>query len=322
VKTLVKPISEDSVAEAADLLRSGEVVAFPTETVYGLGANALDEVAVRKIYAAKGRPSDNPLIVHISSREQLEQLVSAIPERAKKLMQSFWPGPLTLVFPKSAIVPDVITGGGETVAIRWPIHPVAQELIRQSGVPVAAPSANLSGKPSPTRAEHVLEDLNGRIPLILDGGQTDIGLESTVLDISGNETVLLRPGKISLSELEEVLCENVSLAKSSEGVLKSPGMKYRHYAPKAKVVLFTDLSELRLESEENEALLSLNSLPLQKVKNQTDFSGDRQRFAHELFSTLRDLDEQGIQSVYIERVDLSGLGQAIMDRLNRAAERS
>lgn len=322
MQTVVKTITKESLAEAAKLLRAGEVVAFPTETVYGLGANALDETALQKIYEAKGRPSDNPLIVHIASREQLAQLVSAIPERAEKLMQAFWPGPLTLVFPKSNMVPNIITASGETVAIRWPSHPVALDLIRLSGVPIAAPSANLSGKPSPTRAEHVLEDMDGRIPLILDGGQTDIGLESTVLDVSGEIAVLLRPGKITKEELEEILGEEVFTFKQTEGVARSPGMKYRHYAPNATVVLFSDLSEVTLANEQHTALLSLDTLPSQSVKVQKDFAGDRQRFARELFSTLRELDEQGMERIYIERVELSGLGQAIMDRLNRAAERS
>lgn len=322
MQTLVESISKQSLAHAAQLLQAGEVVAFPTETVYGLGANALDTTAIEKIYTAKGRPSDNPLIVHIASQEQLEQLVSAIPERAKILIQSFWPGPLTLVFPKSKIVPDIITAGGETVAIRWPSHPVALDLIRKSGVPIAAPSANLSGKPSPTKAEHVFEDLHGRIPLILDGGPTDIGLESTVLDVSGEMAVLLRPGKISKEELEEILGEEVFTLEQTDGVARSPGMKYRHYAPKATVVLFSDLSELALDNEQHAALLSLNRLPSQPVTVQKDFAGDRQRFAHELFSTLRVFDAQSVERIYIERVDLSGLGQAIMDRLNRAAEKN
>jgi len=320
VKTRVQKVSTQSVEEAAARIRAGEVVAFPTETVYGLGANALDPAAVAKIFLAKGRPSDNPLIVHIASKEQLHLLIADMPNGAEELMSAFWPGPLTLIFPKSVLVPDIITAGGETVAIRWPSHPVALELIRQSGVPIAAPSANLSGKPSPTKAEHVLEDLDGRIPLILDGGQTDIGLESTVVDLTGSAPTLLRPGKITAVQLEQVLGKKLSSGKASEGTLRSPGMKYRHYAPKAKVLLFSELTTLKFHEGLRSALVSLTALPAQPVQIQRDFAGNQNLFALELFSTLRALDGQNVEVIYIEKIASAGLGQAIMDRLNRAAE--
>jgi L-threonylcarbamoyladenylate synthase len=320
VKTQVLPISAENLRSAAELIRQGELVAFPTETVYGLGANALDASAVAKIFQAKGRPSDNPLIVHIASYDQLKALVSEIPQAAQLLIDEFWPGPLTLVFPKNTLVPDIVTAGGDTVAIRWPAHTVAQELITRAGMPIAAPSANLSGKPSPTLAKHVLEDLNERIPLILDAGATTIGLESTVLDITGEQLILLRAGGVSREELEKVL-EREVIEKTDTGELaRSPGMKYRHYAPQAQIVLFEkDLPTP--PSEQRSALITLHEVNGHMFENSIHFSGSKEQMAHEIFEKLRALDAQDVEIIYIQKVESSGLGQAIMDRLNRAAEK-
>ena len=240
-----KIFGKEGISEAAEILKGGGLVAFPTETVYGLGGNGLDKEAAKKIYAAKGRPSDNPLILHVSSIEEVYPLVKALPEKAKKLMEAFWPGPLTLVLPKSDIVPKESTGGLETVALRFPENALTLDLIRACGFPIAGPSANLSGRPSPTEAAHVLEDLGGRIEGILEDGAVGIGVESTIVDLSEDSPTLLRPGAITIEDLEEVLGEKVAidptlLGKSmTEGFIpKAPGMKYRHYAPKAEMILF------------------------------------------------------------------------------------
>ena len=245
-----KIFGKEGISEAAEILKGGGLVAFPTETVYGLGGNGLDKEAAKKIYAAKGRPSDNPLILHVSSIEEVYPLVKALPEKAKKLMEAFWPGPLTLVLPKSDIVPKESTGGLETVALRSPENALTLALIRACGFPIAGPSANLSGRPSPTEASHVLEDLGGRIEGILEDGAVGIGVESTIVDLSEDSPTLLRPGAITIEDLEEVLGEKVAidptlLGKSmAEGFTpKAPGMKYRHYAPKAEMILFKKKEE-------------------------------------------------------------------------------
>lgn len=249
-----KIFGKEGISEAAEILKGGGLVAFPTETVYGLGGNGLDKEAAKKIYAAKGRPSDNPLILHVSSIEEVYPLVKALPEKAKKLMEAFWPGPLTLVLPKSDIVPKESTGGLETVALRSPENALTLDLIRACGFPIAGPSANLSGRPSPTEASHVFEDLGGRIEGILEDGAVGIGVESTIVDLSENCPTLLRPGAITPEDLEELLGEKVAidptlLGKSmAEGFTpKAPGMKYRHYAPKAEMILFK-----KKEEEEND----------------------------------------------------------------------
>lgn len=249
-----KIFGKEGISEAAEILKGGGLVAFPTETVYGLGGNGLDKEAAKKIYAAKGRPSDNPLILHVSSIEEVYPLVKALPEKAKKLMEAFWPGPLTLVLPKSDIVPKESTGGLETVALRSPENALTLDLIRACGFPIAGPSANLSGCPSPTEASHVFEDLGGRIEGILEDGAVGIGVESTIVDLSENCPTLLRPGAITPEDLEELLGEKVAidptlLGKSmAEGFTpKAPGMKYRHYAPKAEMILFK-----KKEEEEND----------------------------------------------------------------------
>ena len=254
-----KIFGKEGISEAAEILKQGGLVAFPTETVYGLGGNGLDKEAAKKIYAAKGRPSDNPLILHVSSIEEVYPLVKALPEKAKKLMEAFWPGPLTLVLPKSDIVPKESTGGLETVALRFPENALTLDLIRACGFPIAGPSANLSGRPSPTEAAHVLEDLGGRIEGILEDGAVGIGVESTIVDLSENCPTLLRPGAITIEDLEEVLGEKVAidptlLGKSmTEGFIpKAPGMKYRHYAPKAEMILFKKKEEDETRSGQEE----------------------------------------------------------------------
>ena len=250
--------SKKDIEEAAQILKAGGLVAFPTETVYGLGGNGLDKEAARKIYAAKGRPSDNPLILHVSKMEEVYPLVENVPEKAKRLMESFWPGPLTLILKKSKIVPLESTGGLDTVAIRCPDNALTLELIERAGLPVAGPSANLSGSPSPTEASHVYHDLSGRIEGILDDGAVGIGVESTILDMSTETPTLLRPGAITLEDLTDVLGEKPEIdptllgKKMEDGFIpKAPGMKYRHYAPKAEMVLFCSLEEK--ESEEKES---------------------------------------------------------------------
>ena len=254
-----KIFGKAGISEAAEILKGGGLVAFPTETVYGLGGNGLDKEAAKKIYAAKGRPSDNPLILHVSSIEEVYPLVKALPEKAKKLMEAFWPGPLTLVLLKSDIVPEESTGGLETVALRSPENALTLELIRACGFPIAGPSANLSGRPSPTEASHVFEDLGGRIEGILEDGAVGIGVESTIVDLSEDCPTLLRPGAITIEDLEEVLGEKVAidptlLGKSmAEGFTpKAPGMKYRHYAPKAEMILFKKKEEDETRSGQEE----------------------------------------------------------------------
>ena len=254
-----KIFGQAGISEAAEILKGGGLVAFPTETVYGLGGNGLDKEAAKKIYAAKGRPSDNPLILHVSSIEEVYPLVKALPEKAKKLMEAFWPGPLTLVLPKSDLVPKESTGGLETVALRSPENALTLSLIRACGFPIAGPSANLSGRPSPTEASHVFEDLGGRIEGILEDGAVGIGVESTIVDLSEDCPTLLRPGAITIEDLEEVLGEKVAidptlLGKSmAEGFTpKAPGMKYRHYAPKAEMILFKKKEEDETRSGQEE----------------------------------------------------------------------
>ena len=267
MKTTIKKVDLDkeqgrlAIAQAATLIRAHELVAFPTETVYGLGANAIDAMAVAKIFAAKGRPADNPLICHISSFEMGEKLADFTP-LARLLAEHFWPGPLTIVLTHHDNVPEITTAKLNTVALRWPSHPIAMALIKEANTPIAAPSANLSGRPSPTTAAHVLQDMEGKIPMILDGGAVDIGLESTVVDARGKFPRLLRPGKITAEELN-VLCGHCELADSSDASTPaSPGMKYRHYAPKAKVFLAEDSKEALLICSR------LASTPLFLVSNQ------------------------------------------------------
>ena len=368
-------IKDEELKEAASILRSGGLVAFPTETVYGLGGNALDEDAARKIYAAKGRPSDNPLIAHVSCVEEVEPLVKEIPEAGRKLMEAFWPGPLTMIFPKSEKVPYGTTGGLDTVAIRMPDDPVANRLIALAGVPVAAPSANTSGRPSPTTADHVWQDMNGRIDMIIDGGPVGIGVESTIVDVSSAVPAVLRPGAITMEMLEEVLGE-VSVDPAILGPLsadvrpKAPGMKYKHYAPKADLTLVepgtgadresgaeqvtgaeqktgadrntgaapeTGLDETQLQA----MIRKVRELSREKIEAGykvgvicTDESrgcytdgevrsiGARKSqasVAHNLYALLREFDDLGVDYIFSESFPKDHLGQAIMNRLSKAA---
>ena len=329
---------EQALALASDLLRQGALVGFPTETVYGLGADALNPIAVRSIFEAKGRPADNPLIVHIWNRSQLNDLCE-IPEKAEILMDAFWPGPLTMLFPRKPAVHDVVTAGLPTVAVRMPSHPVAAALLRISGVPVAAPSANRSGKPSPTTAAHVFEDMNGRIPLILDGGACDVGVESTVLDVCHGQPIILRPGGITREMLESVLKEEVALAGSILRPLQpdetalSPGMRYKHYAPSGTVTLVSGeedhvLSAMRsLVTEDRsqglKACVMCFSEHMDTLKDCDPHDiGSRfsdEEVAHRLFDTLRRMDEEKMDRIYSEVVLPEGVGLAVMNRLGRAA---
>ena len=328
----------EHLKEAAEILKRGDLVAFPTETVYGLGANALDESAAKKIYAAKGRPSDNPLIAHISDLEMIEPLISYFPEKGRKLAEAFWPGPLTMIFPKSEIVPYGTTGGLDTVAIRMPSDPVAAELIRLAGVPVAAPSANTSGRPSPTMAEHVYQDMNGKIDMILDGGPVGIGVESTIVDVTGEIPMLLRPGAITMEMLRETVGE-VEIDPAIVGPMsadmrpKAPGMKYRHYAPKAELTL--------VEGEAEAVVRRINALAREKLQEGCRVGiicteetrscypggmvrsiGERAKeetVAHNLYAVLREFDDLGAEYIFSEGFPEDNLGQAIMNRLNKAA---
>ena len=326
------------IGEAAELIKAGEVVAFPTETVYGLGANALDSQAVEKIFRAKGRPGDNPLIVLVSNVRDVDKLVAEVPRRARILMEAFWPGPLTMVFRKASIIPDRVTAGLDTVAIRMPNHPVALRLIDFSGLPVAAPSANRSGHISPTTAQHVLEDLDGRIPLILDGGKCCVGLESTVLDLTADVPVILRPGGVTLEMLEEVLGEvrvdlNVLRPVAGGQKVKSPGMKYTHYAPRAQVLIvrgelahivkrINELAEEYADQGIKTGILATQETKDCYKKGEVLVLGKRTRpaeMASNLFLVLREFDVRGVDVVLAEWVDTSNEGLAIMNRMVRAA---
>ena len=392
-------IKDEELKEAAGILRSGGLVAFPTETVYGLGGNALDEDAARKIYAAKGRPSDNPLIAHVSCVEEVAPLVKEIPEAGRKLMEAFWPGPLTMIFPKSEKVPYGTTGGLDTVAIRMPDDPVANRLIALAGVPVAAPSANTSGRPSPTTADHVWQDMNGRIEMIIDGGPVGIGVESTIVDVSSEVPAVLRPGAITMEMLEAVLGD-VSVDPAILGPLsadvrpKAPGMKYKHYAPKADLTLVepgtgteresgaeqvtgaeqktgaeqvtgaeqktgagqktgaeqktgadrntgadpeTGLDETQLQA----MIRKVRELSREKIEAGykvgvicTDESRgcytdgevrsigarkSQESVAHNLYALLREFDDLGVDYIFSESFPKDHLGQAIMNRLSKAA---
>jgi len=325
-----------AIEQAACLLKGGNLVAFPTETVYGLGANALDACAVERIFAVKGRPSDNPLIVHLAGTEQLAALAVNIPPEAWLLAGRFWPGPLTLVLESSNIVPAQVTGGLGSVALRVPAHPLALALLRQAGLPVAAPSANLSGRPSPTTAAHVLEDLAGRIEAVLDGGPCAVGVESTVLDIRGGRPVILRPGGVTAEEVSVFLgreCLAASWLEAAGGAPLSPGVKYTHYAPRAPLYLvegrpeavLARLAALRddflarglnvglLLSEESAGKLGLASMEILGSKD--DVAG----LAANLYGALRRFDQQGVDVILAEGYAEQGLGVALMNRLRKAA---
>ncbi|MCR5416049.1 MAG: threonylcarbamoyl-AMP synthase [Pseudobutyrivibrio sp.] len=336
-----EPINIEHIKEASQILKNGGLVAFPTETVYGLGGDATDKEASRKIYQAKGRPSDNPLIVHISKFEQLESISSQLPETAKKLADAFWPGPLTMVVNKNEVIPYETTGGLDTVAVRMPNNPVALSLINESGCMIAAPSANTSGRPSPTKASHVYEDLAGKIDAILDGGSVDIGLESTIVDLTEDVVTILRPGYINMEMLKEVVGEvkiDPGIVYNDKGTTsgarpKAPGMRYKHYAPKGDLTI--------VSGEEQKVVSAINDMTATDMKNGKKVGiiataataekytagsilvignrDDEKSIAHNLYDILRQFDEIGVDIIYSESFATPHIGQAIMNRLLKAA---
>lgn len=324
------------IRKAANLIRKGEVIAFPTETVYGLGANALDPSSVSKIYKIKGRPSDNPLIVHIADMKTFSTLVGDIPPKASRIISRFWPGPITLVLKKSKILPEITTGGLNTVAVRMPKNNVALELIKVSRFPIAAPSANISGKPSPTNASHVKDDLNGKIKLILDGGSTEIGIESTVIDMTQRTPVILRPGGISQESIEKEIGKVHShksllgLHRNTTNINKSPGMKYRHYSPNAQVILVegTELNaknkiiELtqKLKSQGKKVCIMTTSKSLKVNADKVQYMGKTlEAIARNLFANLREADKNNIDIIIVQGIQYNKAAFAIMNRLKKAA---
>lgn len=342
MKTIIEKIDknqmdEQSLERAGEILKQGGLVAFPTETVYGLGANALDEKAAMKTYAAKGRPSDNPLIVHIAEISALDAIAKNVSEKAYRVMEKFWPGPLTLIFEKTEIVPSGTTGGLETVAVRMPVHKIALELIKAGGGYISAPSANTSGRPSPTSAQHVADDLDGKIDMILDGGSVDIGVESSILDMTVEPPMILRPGAITKEMLEEVIGEvavdQTLLSADTDAAPKAPGMKYRHYAPKAQLMI--------IEGETEEAVKAIKQIAYEQTRlgyqvgiiatNETMESyttgivksiGSRSNehtIAKNLYKVLREFDEEEVSYIYSEAFTSEGIGNAIMNRLGKAA---
>lgn len=332
MRTCLKQAGAASVAEAARLLRAGEVVGIPTETVYGLAANALSDEAVPKIFAAKGRPQDNPLISHIASLDMLPMVVREVPGAAYRLAEAFWPGPLTLILPRSKTVADSVCAGLDTASVRMPSHPVALAVIRAAGVPLAAPSANLSGSPSPTTAADVLADMEGKIPLILDGGACSVGVESTVISLAGAQPVLLRPGYITKEQLEDAMGCAVALSDAVLHKLKdgesaaSPGMKYKHYAPKADVTILKgsfDAYKEYMKSHCADGVYALcfigeePALPCPCVTYGRADKPDEQ--AHALFSALRELDARGAKTVFARCPAQEGVAMAVYNRLLRAA---
>lgn len=331
-------IDTNIIKEAGEVLKKGGLVAFPTETVYGLGGDALNPDSSKKIYAAKGRPSDNPLIVHISNLRALGKIVKDIPSDALKLADKYWPGPLTMIFNKNDVVPKETTGGLETVAVRMPSNKIARALIDASGGYIAAPSANLSGRPSPTVAKYVIEDMDGRIDIILDGGESDVGLESTIVDFTEGKPMILRPGYITQKMLEDALSEEVEWDRAiidadSKTPPKAPGMKYRHYAPKGELVIvegnkedvIKKINELTNEDKNNNLKTGVIATEETKDYYNADLvksAGHKDKeneVAHHLFRILREFDEENIQKMYSESFKSDGVGAAVMNRLLKAA---
>ncbi|WML58409.1 L-threonylcarbamoyladenylate synthase [Neobacillus sp. PS2-9] len=325
-------VNNPQVVDAAQFLRENEVVALPTETVYGLGGNAESDEAVAKIFAAKGRPSDNPLIIHIADREQLNRFVKEIPAKAKILMDAFWPGPLTVIFKKKeGVLSEKATAGLATVAVRMPDHPVALALLKVCGLPIAAPSANSSGKPSPTNAVHVMDDLNGKIAGVLDGGATGVGVESTVIDCTESVPVILRPGGVTKEQLGAVIGEvRVDPALTDEAAKpKAPGMKYRHYAPNAPLYMVSGTREFLQGLVEEKRQEGLRVGVLTTVENVEFYHADvvfacgrraeLETVATALYDTLRRFNETDVDIIYSEIFPSTGVGHAIMNRLQKAA---
>ena len=337
IADMTNHIDENDMEKAGQILRAGGLVAFPTETVYGLGANALDEQAAFKIYAAKGRPSDNPLIVHIARMEDLYKIAENVPKEAELLADAFWPGPLTMIFQKKDVVPYGTTGGLNTVAVRMPNHPVALKMIEVGGGYIAAPSANTSGRPSPTTAQHVADDMTGKIDMILDGGSVGIGVESTIVDLSTGVPTILRPGYINKGMLEEVIgqveVDPTLLSADCKQRPKAPGMRYKHYAPKADMVI--------VEGEEEKVISYINERICEELKKgncpgviasdetKHRYCGgavksmgsrkDELSISRHLYAVLREFDEQQVSCIYSEAFETPNLGQAIMNRMVKAA---
>lgn len=322
------------LAQAGALLSAGETVVFPTETVYGLGANALDEGAVKKIFEAKGRPSDNPLIVHIADRQALDGLVVSVPKKAKQLMDTFWPGPLTLIMKKSNAVSKIVTAGLDTVAVRFPSHPIAQGLIQSAGVPIAAPSANISGRPSPTTGDHVIEDMMGRVAAIIVADDTEVGLESTVVDTTTDPPTVLRPGGVTVADLEKVIGKVAVSPNAIENVMpeqvKSPGMKYTHYAPKGDLVIVkgTDAEKVEKISRHIKKHQEMKIGILATDETMGNYKSgliisvgsrhDPEEMAHNLFARLRTFDDLGCEKIYAEDIEVGNDTLALVNRLYKA----
>lgn len=338
--SIIKDIQSDykSIEEAASVIKEGGVVAFPTETVYGLGADALNPLAVKKIFEAKGRPQDNPLIIHVANKN-LESLVQEIPSISNKIMDRFWPGPLTLIFKKNNIIPDVTSANLDTIGIRMPSNKIALKLIESSGTPIAAPSANISGRPSPTDVERCIEDLEGKIEYILGGNRSDVGVESTILDLSVDPPCILRPGGITLEMLKEIderiYIDPAIMKKSNENIKpKAPGMKYRHYAPKAKIKIINGNTEKTIEKIkdllqnyiDNKLRVGVMTCDehVKYYSNQVEIIslGSRKKLdeiAKNLFEALRSFDDKGVDIIFAEGYEEKDLGIAIMNRLKKAA---
>lgn len=339
MNTIYTQADKTAIQTASKIIRAGGLVAFPTETVYGLGGDALNTSAAAKIYAAKGRPSDNPLIVHVSSQEEVIPLVKYISPSARHLMDIFWPGPLTIIFPKSDIVPHETTGGLDTVAIRCPAHETALELIRQANVPIAAPSANTSGRPSPTCAKHVLQDMDGKIEMILDGGDCNIGVESTIIDMTSDEPEILRPGFITQDMLAHALACYVGIDAavtqevSADVHPKAPGMRYRHYAPNAPLTLvegeqekvvstILDFVEQNRQAGKKVGVIGTDeTLDCYKADKVLSIGSrkDSNSISRNLYRVLRDFDDADVDVIFSESFSGEGLSFAIMNRLNKAA---
>lgn len=336
-KTVFTVQEEEALKEAGQIIRDGGLVAFPTETVYGLGGDGLNKESSRKIYAAKGRPSDNPLIIHIANMEALPYIVEEVTPEAVKIAEAFWPGPLTMILKKSANVPEETTGGLQTVAVRMPSNAVACKLIEYSGGYIAAPSANLSGRPSPTVAKYVIEDMDGRIDMIIDGGEVGIGLESTIIDLTVNPPQILRPGYITTEMLNKVLGQvdvDVTILSDTTGQApKAPGMKYRHYAPQGELTIVAGEAKQVVEyiNHRTDSLMAEGKKVgvIASEENKADYraqiiksAGNREdeaAIAHNLYRILREFDDEGTEVIFSESFAEGTLGQAIMNRLLKAA---
>lgn len=337
VKNLENKIDEAAIREAGAIIQRGGLVAFPTETVYGLGGDALNPDSSRKIYAAKGRPSDNPLIVHICEMEALDRMVKEVPPEAVLLAEHFWPGPLTMIFNKSEAIPKETTGGLDTVAVRFPNHPIALSFIREAGGYVAAPSANTSGRPSPTIGKYVYEDMNGKIEMLLDSGPVGIGLESTIVDMTESIPVILRPGYVTQEMLQNVLgrvCLDPTLLNAEcKQAPKAPGMKYKHYAPKGQLTIVSgemenvirciqkQLQEKKAQGFKTGVIATKEEVGLYEADSVkvTGSRTDLAAVARDLFCMLREFDEESIEYMYVQAFSMEGIGQAVMNRMLKAA---